>query len=139
MQRKAENERRSDQNARHPIRLSQSAALRRLHEPVPEALAADGRGVASQVHVVSHAEDFVNLSGPARSCSFKGGVRSASGVPEGLAVTCDASRHAVLTSRKLARGKGGQTHYTAQGHPKENASFSCWNPIFTSAPSFSGA
>ena len=45
-----------------PRRRRQPIAGQHLHEPVPEALAPDGRGEAFRAHIVSYADDFVILS-----------------------------------------------------------------------------
>ena len=51
------------QHARHAARWrDQPAARQPVHEPLPEALAASGRGEAYRAHVVSYADDFVILS-----------------------------------------------------------------------------
>ena len=54
---------RQGQQARHAARwCRQPAARQHLHEPVPEALAAERRGEAFRAHVVAYADDFVILS-----------------------------------------------------------------------------
>ena len=62
-QRDAAHDGRQGQQTRHAARrCRQPAAGQPLHEPLPEALAASGRGDAFRAHVIAYADDFVILS-----------------------------------------------------------------------------